>query len=64
MKFVLSALTISLLCVSCANNAHMNKTVKTESNTAQSANTVTSSTPKNIIMVVGDGDGASLYIGP
>ena len=57
MKFVLSALTISLLCVSCANNAHMNKTVKTESNTAQSANTVTSSTPKNIIMVVGDGMG-------
>jgi alkaline phosphatase len=60
MKFVLSALTISLLCVSCAKNTDFNKDVKTEVSVAQAVAkpvNFTTSLPKNVIMVVGDGMG-------
>ena len=60
MKFVLTTLALSLLCVSCANNIDINKEVEIQNTTALSSHIQThlpTHLPSNIIMVIGDGMG-------
>lgn len=57
MKLFLSAISLSLLCASCANTAHVNDHTAVHESTNVLSTTVPTQLPKNIIMVIGDGMG-------
>jgi len=57
MKLFLSAISLSLLCVSCAKTSHVNDNIVAQEKTNTLSTTVQTQLPKNIIMVIGDGMG-------
>jgi alkaline phosphatase len=57
MKLFLSAISLSLLCVSCANTTHINDKVVAQETMNTLSTVMPTNLPKNIIMVIGDGMG-------
>lgn len=60
MKLILSALSLSLLCLSCTNTTHLAKNIATQeeqSKEIMATSNIPSTSPRNIIMVIGDGMG-------
>jgi len=57
MKLFLSAISLSLLCLSCANTGQVIDNIPEQKTATIASHTVPTTLPKNIIMVIGDGMG-------